>query len=75
MITAIIEEFMMTDNVLEAVLREVKLIRSKVERLESLIEERIIGLDEPLGDEVKAIKEYLKAKEKGEVEYIPLEEV
>ena len=55
--------------------KEVRLVREKVERLEELVEERLIGLEEPLGDEVKAIEEYVKAKEKGSVELIPVEDV
>ncbi|MEM3871141.1 MAG: hypothetical protein QXE05_12030 [Nitrososphaeria archaeon] len=65
----------MSNITLEEVLKEVRLIRSKVERLEDIIEERLIGSSEPLEDEVVAIKEYLEAKEKGEIEYIPLEEI
>ncbi|MEM2939936.1 MAG: hypothetical protein QW304_00050 [Thermoproteota archaeon] len=65
----------MSESTLEEVLKEVRLIRSKVERLEDLVEERLIGSDEPLKDEAEAIREYLEAKEKGDVEYIPLEEI
>jgi hypothetical protein len=65
----------MSESTLEEVLKEVRLIRSKIERLEDLVEERLIGFDEPLKDEAEAMKEYLEAKEKGNVEYIPLEEV
>ncbi|MEM0054216.1 MAG: hypothetical protein QXL89_08535 [Nitrososphaeria archaeon] len=65
----------MSNITLEEVLKEVRLIRSKVERLEDIIEERLIGSSEPLEDEVVAIREYLEAKEKGEIEYIPLEEI
>ncbi|MEM2087531.1 MAG: hypothetical protein QXF52_02510 [Thermoproteota archaeon] len=68
-------ENLMSEGTLEEVLKEVKLIRSKVERLEDLVEERLIGSDEPLKDEAEAIREYLEAKEKGDVEYIPLEEI
>jgi hypothetical protein len=60
---------------LEEVLKEVKLVREKVERLEELIEERLIGLEEPLEDEIEAIEEYKKAKKKGSMKLIPLEEV
>jgi len=35
-------------------LKEVKLVREKVERLEELVEERLVGLEEPLNDEVEA---------------------
>ena len=65
----------MSESTLEEVLKEVRLIRSKIERLEDLVEERLIGFDEPLKDEAEAMKEYLEAKEKGNVEYIPLEEI
>lgn len=63
----------MSNSTLEEVLREVRLIRSKVERLEDLVEERLIGSDEPSGDEAEAMKEYLEAKGKGDIKYIPLE--
>ncbi|MEM0219984.1 MAG: hypothetical protein QW213_06595 [Thermoproteota archaeon] len=71
----ILTENLMSESTLEEVLKEVRLIRSKVERLEDLVEERLIGSDEPLKDEAEAIREYLEAKEKGDVEYIPLEEI
>lgn len=65
----------MSTSVLKEVLKEVKLVREKIERLAELVEERLVGLEEPLNDEVEAIKEYVKAKEKGRVKLIPLEEV
>ena len=64
----------MSSGTLKEVLNEVRLVREKVERLEELVEERLIGLEEPSEDEVKAVKEYLKAKEKGSVELIPVED-
>jgi hypothetical protein len=65
----------MSGGALKEVLKEVKLVREKVERLEELVEERLIGLEEPSEDEVDAIKEYMKAKEKGSVELVPIEDV
>jgi len=65
----------MSSSALKEVLEEVKLLREKVERLEELVEERLIGLEEPLEDEVEAIKEYMKAKEKGSIELIPVEDI
>jgi len=65
----------MSGGALKEVLKEVRLVREKVERLEELVEERLIGLEDPLEDEVEAIKEYVKAKEKGSVELIPVEDV
>jgi hypothetical protein len=64
----------MSSGVLEEVLKEVRLVREKVERLEEIVEERLIGVEEPLGDEVKAINAYMKAKEKRRVEFVPLED-
>ena len=63
----------MSSSTLKEVLKEVKLVREKVERLEELIEERLIGLEEPLKDEVEAIKEYKEAKKKGNLKLIPIE--
>jgi hypothetical protein len=60
---------------LKEVLKEVRLVREKVERLEELVEERLVGLEEPLEDEVKAVKGYMKAKKKGSVKLIPIEDV
>jgi hypothetical protein len=65
----------MSSGALKEVLKEVRLVREKVERLEELVEERLIGLDEPLEDEVKAIKEYMRAKEKGSLELVQVEGV
>ena len=60
---------------LKEVLKEVRLVREKVERLEELVEERLVGLEEPLEDEVKAVKGYMKAKKRGSVKLIPIEDV
>jgi len=60
---------------LKEVLKEVRLVREKVERLEELVEERLVGLEEPLEDDVKAVKGYMKAKKKGSVKLIPIEDV
>jgi len=65
----------MSSGDLKEVLKEVKLVREKIERLEELVEERLIGLEEPLDDEIKAIKEYTKAKEKGNIKLTPIEDV
>jgi len=61
--------------VLNEVLKEVKLVREKVERLAELVEERLVGLEEPLSDEVEAVKGYVEAKEKGSLKLISIEEV
>ena len=57
---------------LKEVLKEVKLVRRKIERLENLVEERLVGSEPPLEDEVKAIAEYEAAKKKKTIELVPL---
>jgi hypothetical protein len=57
---------------LEEVLKEVKLVRRKIERLENLVEERLVGSEPPLEDEVKAIAEYEAAKKKKTIELVSL---
>lgn len=46
----------------------------RMERIEELIENRLIGVDEPLPDEIEAIKEYVKAKESKGLQLVSLEE-
>jgi hypothetical protein len=53
----------------------VRLVCEEVERLGEFVEERLIGLDVSLVDEVKVVDEYMRAKERGSVEVIPLEDV
>jgi len=43
---------------------EIRELRAILEHIEALLEERLLGIDEPLPDEVEAIKEYESNKEK-----------
>jgi hypothetical protein len=61
----------MSSAEMQQVLKEISQIRDKVERIEQLIEERFIGIEDPLPDEIKAIEEYTKNET---LEYTPLEE-
>jgi len=69
------ESSALASSVLDDVLREVKAIREMIEKVEEIVEERLIGVEEPSVDEKKAIGDYLKIKEKGEVQLVPLEDV
>jgi len=60
---------------LEEVVKEIRALREKVERVEEIVEERLIGLEEPMEDEVKAIESRLEAKKRGDLQLIPLEDV
>jgi len=62
----------MSSSDLKEVLKEVKLVRKKVERLEELVEERLVGSEPPSEDEVEAIKEYIIAKKNKTIELVPL---
>jgi hypothetical protein len=65
----------MTEGDLKEVLKEVKLVRKKLERLEGLVEERLVGCEPPLVDEAEAIAEYEAAKEKKALNLVPLKDV
>ncbi len=51
--------------------RKVDLILEKLERIEEFL---FIEEDEPLEDELEAIKRYLKKKREGKLDLVPLEE-
>ena len=54
---------------------EIRKLRAILEHIEALLEERLLGIDEPLPDEVEAIREYEADKEKGKVELISLDDI
>jgi len=62
----------MTEGDLKEVLKEVKLVRKKLERLEGLVEERRVGCEPPLADEVEATAEYEAAKKKKTLDLVLL---
>lgn len=59
----------------ELLYRELRELRSILERIEALLEERLIGIEEPLPDEAEAIREYEDEKKKGKEELVDLEDV
>lgn len=59
---------------LETIHREVMGLYERMERIEELIENRLIGVDEPMPDEIEAIKRYVKAKESKSLQLVSLEE-
>ena len=65
----------MPSSVEKQILEELRMLRERVERLESLLEERLIEVEEPEPDEVEAIKEYMDAKRKGKVSLTKLEDL
>ena len=65
----------MSEGILKEILEEVRELRRKVEKIENIVEERLIGVDEPLPDEVEAIREYEEAKKKGTIDFVRLEDI
>ncbi len=59
----------------ELLYRELRELKSILEHIEALLEERLIGIEEPLPDEVEAIKDYENDKKKGKVELVGLEDI
>lgn len=64
----------MTKVGLEDVLRELKDVKERVGKLESIVEQRLVGEVEPREDERKSIQDYEKKKKRKDLEIIPLEE-
>ncbi len=65
----------MTTTLEMQLLNEICELRMILERIEALLEERLIGIENCLSDEIEAIREYELAKEKGEVELVRLEDM
>jgi len=57
----------------DQILREVRVLRREVERLEGLIEERLLSTSKPLPDEVDAIEGYIRDKKTGRAKFERLE--
>lgn len=63
----------------EAELKEIRnllqKLNSKVDGLNELVEERLIGCEEPTKDDVAAIKEYEAAKKNGKLTLVSLSDL
>ncbi len=58
----------------KAILEEIRSLKEMLERIEALLEERLIGIEEPLPDEVRVIEEYEEEKKSGRIELVKLED-
>ena len=56
-------------------LEEIRSIRKTLEHIEALLEERLIGVEEPLPDEIEEIEKYEAEKREGKLEPIKLNEL
>jgi hypothetical protein len=63
----------------DAELKEIRTLlsklNSKVDGLNDLVEERLIGCEEPTKDDVEAIEGYEAAKKKGKLVLVPLKDL
>ncbi len=50
-------------------------LNQKVDGLNELVEERLIGYEEPTKEDAQAIKEYEAAKKRGKLVLVPLAEL
>ena len=57
------------------ILEEIRSLKEMLERIEALLEERLIGIEEPLPDEIEAIETYEEDKKKGRIELLKLENI
>jgi len=66
----------MTSEVeLKEIRRLLQKLNRKVDGLNDLVEERLIGYEEPTKEDVQAIKEYEAAKKNGKLTLVPLSEL
>ena len=56
-------------------LEEIRELRASLERIEALLEERLLGVDEPLPDEAEAVEEYERSKKSGNIELLRLDDL
>ena len=59
----------------EVILEEIRALKEVLKRIEALLEERLIGVEDPLPDEARAIEEYEADKERSRAVLVKLEDV
>jgi hypothetical protein len=70
---AVLVEDCLTLTPASEILKEIRVVRKEVERLECLIEEWLLPISEPLPDEVRALKRYVRDKLTGRLKFERLE--
>jgi len=60
---------------IDVILNELRSIRERLDHIETLLEERLIGVEEPLPDEVEAIENYERRKAEGRLSLVELEDL
>jgi hypothetical protein len=55
-------------EIMEEISKQVTEIKSMLEKIESIIDARLVGIEEPEEDEIKEIEDYEKRKSEGQIE-------
>jgi len=66
---------MTTTDAIHEILDKINAIYTELRFIRNIVEKRLVGEDEPLEDEIEAMREYEERKKKKEVEFVPLEEI
>jgi hypothetical protein len=66
---------MATRQNLQHIVDEIRVLRGKIDRLEDIIEKRLVGEVKPDSYERKAISEFEKKKKSGKAKFVPLSEI
>jgi hypothetical protein len=54
---------------------EIRVLRSKIDKIEDIVEKRLVGEIEPDSHERKAVSEFEKKRKSGRAKFIPLSEI
>ena len=57
------------------IMKELRALRNKVDKLEDIVEKRLIGEEGPDKYEKKAIAEFEKKRKVGKLEFVPLSKI
>jgi|GEM_PF-3014862 hypothetical protein len=60
---------------LKDIVDEIRVLRGKIDKLEDIVEKRLVGEVKPDRYEKKAISEFEKKKKSGKAKFIPLSEI
>ncbi|HEX6068158.1 MAG TPA: hypothetical protein VFZ05_05080 [Nitrososphaera sp.] len=60
---------------LKDIMKELRALRNKVDKLEDIVEKRLVGAEAPDKYEKKAIAEFEKKRKSGKLEFVPLSRI
>lgn len=60
---------------LKDIIDEIRVLRGKIDKLEDIVEKRLVGETKPDRYEKKAVSEFEKKRKSGRAKFIPLSEI